>query len=84
MPAEWDGRVVNYGEAKTMNYRFELSPDFTIERGRTTRNIKTVTTPGYNLINEVAAFIAAILARETGVLDAIILTLDGTSLPNAR
>ncbi len=45
-----------------MNNRFEFSPDFTIERGRTARNIKTVTAPGYNLIPETAAFIAAILA----------------------
>ncbi len=44
-----------------MNYRFELSPDFRIERGRTTRNIKTVTAEGYSGIPEVAAFIAAIL-----------------------
>jgi hypothetical protein len=45
-----------------MNYPFELSPDFTIERGRAARNINTVTAPGYNLIPEMAAFIAAILA----------------------
>ena len=45
-----------------MNNRFEFSPDFTIERGRAARNIKTVTAPGYNLIPEMAAFIAAILA----------------------
>jgi hypothetical protein len=44
-----------------MNNRFEFSPDFTRERGRTARNIKTVTAPGYNLIPEMAAFIAAIL-----------------------
>jgi hypothetical protein len=45
-----------------MNDRFEFSPDFTIERGRTARNIVTVTAPAYNLIPEMAAFIAAILA----------------------
>jgi hypothetical protein len=45
-----------------MNYPFELSPYFTIERERTARNIKTVTAPGYNLIPEMAAFIVAILA----------------------
>ena len=45
-----------------MNYPFELSPYFTIERGRTARNIKTVDGPGYNLVPEIAAFIAAILA----------------------
>jgi|GEM_PF-4971382 len=33
-----------------MNYPFELTPYFTIERERTARNIKTVTAPGYNLI----------------------------------
>ncbi|MDQ6867747.1 MAG: hypothetical protein M3178_04865 [Pseudomonadota bacterium] len=67
-----------------MNYRLEISPDFRIERGRTPRNIKTVTPAGDNLIPEMAAFIAAILAGVTGVLDAIILTLDGTTLPNAK
>jgi hypothetical protein len=45
-----------------MNDRFEFSPDFTIERGWTARNIVTVTAPGFNLIPEMAAFIAAILA----------------------
>ena len=45
-----------------MNYPFELTPYFTIERERTARNIKTVTAPGYNLITEMSAFIAAILA----------------------
>ena len=45
-----------------MNNRFEFSPDFTIERERTARNIETVTAPVYNLIPEMAAFIAAILA----------------------
>jgi hypothetical protein len=44
-----------------MNNRFEFSPGFTIERERTARNIKTVTAPGYNLIPEMAAFMAAIL-----------------------
>jgi hypothetical protein len=37
-----------------MNDRFAFSPDFTIERGRTARIIKTVTAPGYNLIPEMA------------------------------
>jgi hypothetical protein len=46
-----------------MKYNFEFSPYFTIERERTVRNIKTVTAPSYNLIPEMAAFIAAILAR---------------------
>ncbi|MGB6324415.1 MAG: hypothetical protein WBG11_01205 [Methylocella sp.] len=45
-----------------MNNRFEVSPDFTIERGRTARNIGTVTAPADNLSPERAAFIAAILA----------------------
>jgi hypothetical protein len=45
-----------------MNNRFVLSPYFMIERERTTRNIKTVTAPGYSLIPEMAVFIAAILA----------------------
>ena len=45
-----------------MNNRFEFSPHFTIERERTAWNIETVTAPGYNLIPEMAAFIAAILA----------------------
>jgi hypothetical protein len=44
-----------------MDNRFEFSPGFAIERERTARNIKTVTAPGYNLILELAAFIAAIL-----------------------
>ena len=67
-----------------MKNRFEFSPDFRIERGRTARNIVTVTAPGYNLISATAAFIAAILAAATGVLDAIIVTLDGTTLRNTR
>jgi hypothetical protein len=46
-----------------MKYNFEFSPYFTIERERTVRNIKTVTAPSYNLIPEMASFIAAILAR---------------------
>lgn len=46
-----------------MNNRFVLSPYFTIERERAARNIKTVTAPGSTLIPEIAAFIAAILAR---------------------
>jgi hypothetical protein len=48
-----------------MNYPFELTPYFTIERERTARNIVTVPAPapqGYNLIPAVAPFIAAILA----------------------
>jgi hypothetical protein len=48
-----------------MTNNLQLSPDFTIERGRTARNIVTVTAPapqGYNLIPAVAPFIAAILA----------------------
>jgi hypothetical protein len=45
-----------------MNNRFEFSPYFTIERGRTARNIKTVTAPGYNSLPAMAAFVAAILA----------------------
>jgi hypothetical protein len=45
-----------------MNCPFELSPYFTNKRERTARNIKTVTAPGYNLIPEMAAFIAAMLA----------------------
>jgi hypothetical protein len=67
-----------------MKNRIEFSPDFTIELKRTPRNIKTVTAAGDNLIPEMAAFIASILARATGVLDAIIHTLDGTTPPNAR
>jgi hypothetical protein len=67
-----------------MKNRFEFSPDFRIERGRTARNIVTVTAPGYNLISATAAFIAVILAAATGTLDAIILTLDGPTLPNPR
>jgi hypothetical protein len=62
-----------------MKNRFEFSPDFTIERKRTPRNIKTVTAAGDNLIPEIAAFIPSILARATGILDAIIHTLDGTT-----
>lgn len=46
-----------------MKYHFEFSPDFTIERERTARNIKTVTAPDDNLIPKMTAFIAAILAR---------------------
>jgi hypothetical protein len=46
-----------------MKYHLELSPYFTIERGRTARNIKIVTARGYNPILEMAAFIAAFLAR---------------------
>jgi hypothetical protein len=46
-----------------MKYHFKFSPNFTIERERTARNIKTVTAPGYNLIPEMVAFIAAFLAR---------------------
>jgi len=45
-----------------MNNRFEFSPYFSIERGRTARNIKTVMAPDYNPIPAMAAFIAAILA----------------------
>jgi hypothetical protein len=45
-----------------MNNRFEISPDFTIERERTAGNNETVTVPVHNLIPERAAFIAAILA----------------------
>jgi hypothetical protein len=48
-----------------MTNNLQLSPDFTIERGRTARNIVTVTAPaapGYNLIPAMAPFIAAILA----------------------
>jgi hypothetical protein len=64
-----------------MNNCLEFSY-FTIERERTARNIKTVTAPGYNLILEMAAFIAAILAGtrpdrqppRRRVLDAIRLT----------
>ncbi len=41
--------------------RFTVSPNFTIERERPARDIVTVTARGYNLIPEVAAFIAAIL-----------------------
>ncbi len=63
-----------------MKNRFEFSPDFRIERGRTARNIVTVTAPGNKLIPEMAPIIAAILASATGILDAIILTLDGTTL----
>jgi|HubBroStandDraft_6_1064221.scaffolds.fasta_scaffold3975134_1 hypothetical protein len=44
-----------------MNNCFEFSPYFTIARERTARNIKTVTARGFNLIPEMAAFIAAIL-----------------------
>jgi hypothetical protein len=44
-----------------MNNRFEFSPYFTIERERTARIIKTVTARGFNLIPEMAAFIAAFL-----------------------
>jgi hypothetical protein len=71
-----------------MTNNLQLSPDFTIESGRTARNIKTVTAPaapGYNLIPAMAPFIAAILAatapdrppprRRSG------LTFDGTSVP---
>jgi hypothetical protein len=46
-----------------MRTRFVLSPYFTIARGRTARNIKTVTAAGHNLIPKMAAFVAAILAR---------------------
>lgn len=46
-----------------MKYHFEFSPEFTIERERTARNIKTVTAPDDNLIPKMTAFIAAILAR---------------------
>jgi hypothetical protein len=48
-----------------MTNNFQLSPDFTIERGRTARNTMTVTAPsppGYNLIPAMAPFIAAIRA----------------------
>jgi hypothetical protein len=44
---------------------FQLSPDFTIERGRTARNIVTVTAAaarGYDLSPAMEPFIAAILA----------------------
>jgi hypothetical protein len=51
-----------YGEVKTMNNRFVLSPYFRIERERTARKIRTVTARGFSLIPEMAAFIAAILA----------------------
>ena len=61
MPAEWHSRVAYTEEVKTVNNRFEFSPGFMIARERTARNIKTVTAPGYNLIPEMAAFIAAIL-----------------------
>jgi hypothetical protein len=44
-----------------MNNRFEFSPGFVIERERTARNIRDCDGPGYNLIPEMAAFIAAIL-----------------------
>jgi hypothetical protein len=75
-----------------MTNNLQLSPDFTIERGRTARNIVTVTAPapqGFNLIPAVAPFIAAILAAgaperpppRRRVLDAIRLTVDGTSVP---
>jgi hypothetical protein len=67
-----------------MTNNFQLSPDFRIERGRTARDIVTVTAAGDNLIPAMAAFIAAILAAATGTLDAIILTLDGPTLPNPR
>jgi hypothetical protein len=45
-----------------MNNRFELSPNFAIEREHAARNIETMTAKIYKLIPERAAFIAAILA----------------------
>jgi hypothetical protein len=62
MPAARHSQVLLIDiKVKTVTNNLQLSPDFTIERGRTARNIKTVTAPGYNLIPEMAAFMAAIL-----------------------
>jgi hypothetical protein len=44
-----------------MNNRFEVSPNFRIEREQITRNIETMTAKIYELIPERAAFIASIL-----------------------
>jgi hypothetical protein len=68
-----------------MHNRFNVSPDFTIERARPARNIETVTAPGYNITPEMAAFIAAILATARAeFLDGIRLALHGTILPTAK